>query len=185
MHYEWTVINKKWIIVNDEGISQAKKWMIVTSKCITIHFKCITEHLKWAIFEKECASRMVWSEYRPVLCGGKGTMRPAVQCHPQPVQCAPQPVQCAPQRWKPRSVCNDAICTRPISIPRYENRTSTNAVAGVDTLEKRTPAESIFYATFDHPLLKLVGQDRVLQIRRESIPPKKNHDKQPEYAFFE
>ena len=58
------------MIENGEGISQAKKWIIVTTKCITETSKCIIEHLKWAIFEKECTGRMVWSEYRPVLCGG-------------------------------------------------------------------------------------------------------------------
>lgn len=43
--------------------------------------------------------------------------------------------------------------------------------------------------TFDHPLLKLVGQDRVLQIWREYIPPRKHvrngESATTEYIFFD
>jgi predicted AAA+ superfamily ATPase len=68
--------------------------------------------------------------------------------------------------------------------PRQVGKTTLYRQAIRQLLATGTPAENIFYATFDHPLLKLIGQDRVLQIWREYIPPKKDAEK-PEYLFFD
>lgn len=43
------------------------------------------------------------------------------------------------------------------------------------------PPENILYATFDHPLLKLVGLDQVLQVWREYEPSRDG----PEYLFLD
>ena len=69
--------------------------------------------------------------------------------------------------------------------PRQVGKTTLYRQAIRHLLEKGTPAENIVYATFDHPLLKLVGQDRVLQIWREYIPPKRIDGELPEYIFFD
>jgi predicted AAA+ superfamily ATPase len=50
-------------------------------------------------------------------------------------------------------------------------------------LKNGTPPQNIIYVTFDHPLLKLAGQDRILQIWREYIPIKS--DQKIEYVFFD
>jgi len=69
--------------------------------------------------------------------------------------------------------------------PRQVGKTTLYRQAIRHLLATGTPAENIFYATFDHPLLKLVGQDRVLQIWREYIPPKKNDGANLEYVFLD
>jgi len=69
--------------------------------------------------------------------------------------------------------------------PRQVGKTTLYRQAIRHLLATGTPAESIFYATFDHPLLKLVGQDRVLQIWREYIPPKKQDGENLEYLFLD
>jgi len=48
-------------------------------------------------------------------------------------------------------------------------------------LDKGVPPENILYATFDHPLLKLIGLDRLLQLWRDFEPLREG----PEYLFLD
>jgi predicted AAA+ superfamily ATPase len=69
--------------------------------------------------------------------------------------------------------------------PRQVGKTTLFRQVIRDILQTNIPPENILYATFDHPLLKLVGQEQVLQIWREFIPPKKQNDTVIEYLFFD
>jgi len=51
-------------------------------------------------------------------------------------------------------------------------------------LQKGIPPTNIIYATFDHPLLKLVGHEKVLQLWRDNIMPP-NGDTRQEFVFFD
>lgn len=68
--------------------------------------------------------------------------------------------------------------------PRQVGKTTLFRQAIQRLLQNNVAPENILYATFDHPLLKLIGQEKVLQIWREYIPPKKDSDS-PEYIFFD
>ncbi len=70
-----------------------------------------------------------------------------------------------------------------LSGPRQVGKTTLFRQAIQHLLQANIAPENILYATFDHPLLKLIGQEKVLQIWREYIPPK-NADT-PEYVFFD
>ncbi|GHT14390.1 ATPase [Planctomycetales bacterium] len=68
--------------------------------------------------------------------------------------------------------------------PRQVGKTTLYRQAIQHLLRNNVPPQNIFYATFDHPLLKLAGQDRVLQIWREYVPPQ-NTDNYLEYIFLD
>src|SRR5690606_3842141 len=48
-------------------------------------------------------------------------------------------------------------------------------------LEQGAPSNNILYATFDHPLLKLIGLERLVQMWREFEPGRDG----PEYLFLD
>src|SRR5712675_298106 len=59
---------------------------------------------------------------------------------------------------------------------------TTLFLQAIDTLlDRGTPPSNILYATFDHPLLKLVGLEALLQLWREFEPAKPG----PEYLFLD
>ena len=69
--------------------------------------------------------------------------------------------------------------------PRQVGKTTLFRQAVQEMIQNGTPPENILYVTFDHPLLKLVGQEKVLQIWREYIPPKTTDTITLEYLFFD
>lgn len=72
--------------------------------------------------------------------------------------------------------------------PRQVGKTTLFRQAIRHLLQRGVPAENVLYATFDHPLLKLIGQERVMQIWREYVPRQKRRDKKLpdfEYLFFD
>jgi len=56
--------------------------------------------------------------------------------------------------------------------PRQVGKTTLFRQVIGELLQAGIPPENVLYVTFDHPLLKGIGQDNVLQIWREYIPPK-------------
>jgi len=69
--------------------------------------------------------------------------------------------------------------------PRQVGKTTLFRQVIQDLLQTGTPPENILYATFDHPLLKLIGQEKVLQIWREFIPPKKKNGIVIDHLFLD
>ena len=69
--------------------------------------------------------------------------------------------------------------------PRQVGKTTLFRQVIQNLLQNNVPPENVLYATFDHPLLKLIGQDKVLQIWREFIPPKKKNGTAIEYLFLD
>jgi predicted AAA+ superfamily ATPase len=69
--------------------------------------------------------------------------------------------------------------------PRQVGKTTLFRQVIRGMLEKDVPPENILYATFDHPLLKLIGQEKVLQIWREFIPPKQQNGTTTDYLFLD
>lgn len=69
--------------------------------------------------------------------------------------------------------------------PRQVGKTTLFRQVIRDIIQTGIPAENILYATFDHPLLKLIGQEKVLQIWREFIPPKKLNGSVIDYLFLD
>jgi predicted AAA+ superfamily ATPase len=69
--------------------------------------------------------------------------------------------------------------------PRQVGKTTLFRQAIQNLLQSDIPPENILYATFDHPLLKLIGHEKVLQIWREFIPPKKTNGVATEYLFLD
>jgi len=69
--------------------------------------------------------------------------------------------------------------------PRQVGKTTLFRQVIQNLLQNNVPPENVLYATFDHPLLKLIGQNDVLQIWREFIPPKKQNGVATEYLFLD
>ena len=69
--------------------------------------------------------------------------------------------------------------------PRQVGKTTLFRQVIQDLIQSDVPPGNILYATFDHPLLKLIGQERVLQIWREYIPPKKKDGVVTDYLFLD
>lgn len=68
-----------------------------------------------------------------------------------------------------------------LSGARQVGKTTLFLQAIHDLLDRGVPAANILYATFDHPLVKLVGLDRLLQLWREFEAPAEG----PEYLFLD
>jgi predicted AAA+ superfamily ATPase len=68
--------------------------------------------------------------------------------------------------------------------PRQVGKTTLYRQTINHLIQNNVPPQNILYATFDHPLLKLAGQDRILQIWREYIPPQ-NGNNNLEYLFLD
>ena len=68
-----------------------------------------------------------------------------------------------------------------LSGARQVGKTTLFLQAIHDLLDRGVPAANILYATFDHPLVKLVGLDRLLQLWREFETPAEG----PEYLFLD
>jgi len=69
--------------------------------------------------------------------------------------------------------------------PRQVGKTTLFRQVIQDLLQSGVPTENVLYATFDHPLLKLIGQEKVFQIWREFIPPKKKNGIATDYLFLD
>ena len=75
-----------------------------------------------------------------------------------------------------------------LSGPRQVGKTTLFRQAIQAVLQSGVLPENVLYATFDHPLLKLIGQEKVLQVWRMFVPPKKengNPHSSTEYIFFD
>lgn len=68
-----------------------------------------------------------------------------------------------------------------LSGARQVGKTTLLLQAIHELLDRGVPASNILYATFDHPLLKLFGLDRLVQLWREFEAPKAG----PEYLFLD
>lgn len=68
-----------------------------------------------------------------------------------------------------------------LSGARQVGKTTLFLQAIHDLLDRGVPAANVLYATFDHPLVKLVGLDRLLQLWREFEAPGEG----PEYLFLD
>jgi uncharacterized protein len=68
-----------------------------------------------------------------------------------------------------------------LSGARQVGKTTLFLQAIDDLLAHAVPPENILYATFDHPLLKLVGLDQILQVWSDFNPPGEG----PQYLFLD
>lgn len=80
--------------------------------------------------------------------------------------------------WLDQPPANRALL---LSGARQVGKTTVMLQAIQDLLNRHVPAENILYATFDHPLLKLIGLAPLLQLWREFEPAQSG----PEYLFLD
>lgn len=81
--------------------------------------------------------------------------------------------------WIEKPPANRALL---LSGARQVGKTTLFLQAIDSLLDRGVPPNNILYATFDHPLLKLVGLDRLIQIWREFEP---SRGEGPEYLFLD
>ena len=84
--------------------------------------------------------------------------------------------------WAKTSTSNRSLV---LTGPRQVGKTTLFRQVIQELLKAGVPPENVLYVTFDHPLLKLIGQDKVLQIWREFIPPKKKNGAVIDYLFLD
>lgn len=82
------------------------------------------------------------------------------------------------QAWIDHPPANRALL---LSGARQVGKTTLLLQAIEDLLQQGVPPTNILYATFDHPLLKLIGLDALLRLWREFEPAREG----PEYLFLD